>query len=355
MWLANLDETYIILTFVANFLNDSEKIANVFEMRIPGTVRDIPLRHVFGPVPSRRLGRSLGVDLVPHKTCSLNCVYCECGDTTRLTLKRGEYVSVAEIEAELEQVLADAPPLDYITYSGSGEPTLNSGIGELTKWIKSRYPQYKLCLITNGTLLGDDQLIQELQGLDLVIPSFDASLDADFETINRHAPGLDVATMVEGMVKFRQLCPTEFWLEIFVVPGVNDSPESLAAFAAAVAKIHPDKVQLNTLDRPGCVDWIRPATPSELEPFFQALGAIVPVEAVGRAKAVGGGAAVSDGEASARALALIQRRPCTIEDLTQTLNLPVDVVSRLMQGLISTNKAVAEKKSRGLFFRGVEN
>jgi len=353
MRLANLDEAYIILTFAANFLNDSQKRANVFAMRIPGTVKDVPLRHVFGPVPSRRLGRSLGVDLVPHKTCSLDCVYCECGDTTLLTLERKEYVSVAEIKAELGQALADAPALDYITYSGSGEPTLNSGIGELTAWIKARYPQYKLCLITNGTLLGDDQLIRELQGLDLVIPSLDASLDADFEAVNRHAPGLSVASMVDGLAKFRQLCRTAFWLEIFVVPGVNDSPESLAAFAAAVARIRPDKIQLNTLDRPGCVDWVRPATPAELEPFIRVLGGIVPVETICRVKAAAGGAAVSDGEALERALSLIHRRPCTIEDLTQTLNLPATVVSNLMQGLISANKAVAEKKSRGVFFRAV--
>ena len=136
-------------------------------------------KYVFGPVNSRRLGRSLGVDLVPLKTCPLDCVYCEAKATTDLTMERKEYVPVDTVLAELDETLKSFPELDYVTFSGSGEPTLNSRIGDVVKFVKSRYPQYKICLLTNGLLLGDRQLQQDIAEVDLLIPSLDGSCAAE--------------------------------------------------------------------------------------------------------------------------------------------------------------------------------
>ena len=128
---------------------------------------------LFGPVPSRRLGISLGVDLVPHKTCSLNCIYCECGRTTNLTIERKEYVQTETVIAELKNFLEPEPKLDYITFSGAGEPTLHSGIGEIVKFLKTSFPDYKIALLTNGTLFYQPGLIEEVRNIDLILPSLD--------------------------------------------------------------------------------------------------------------------------------------------------------------------------------------
>ncbi|MCK4981982.1 MAG: radical SAM protein, partial [Victivallaceae bacterium] len=153
-------------------------------------------KYLFGPVASRRLGISLGVDLVPFKTCSINCVYCESGVTTNLTLKRREYISADEVIKQLDELLSNNPEIDYLTFSGAGEPTLNSGIGRVVNFVKTNYPQYKICLLSNGTLFSDPELLTEIADIDLCIPSLDASCEEEFKIINRPSPELDFATYV---------------------------------------------------------------------------------------------------------------------------------------------------------------
>src|SRR5210317_1036745 len=142
-------------------------------------------KHLFGPVPSRRLGISLGVDLVPHKVCTLNCIYCECGSTTLLTLDRAEYVPLSEVMDELTDYFEYSPDPDFITFSGAGEPSLHSGIGQILKFIKKLKPGIRVALITNGTLFSDPLVRKELQDVDVVLPSLDAATDAAFRKINR--------------------------------------------------------------------------------------------------------------------------------------------------------------------------
>lgn len=142
-------------------------------------------KYLFGPVPSRRLGISLGVDLVLHKTCSLNCIYCECGRTTNLTVQRNEYVPTEIVLSELNHFLASNPKLDYITFSGSGEPTLHSGIGEIVNYLKNNFPSYKIALLTNGTLFNQSKIRQEVKSIDLILPSLDAVSDKVFQKINQ--------------------------------------------------------------------------------------------------------------------------------------------------------------------------
>ena len=222
-------------------------------------------RYLFGPVPSRRLGISLGIDLVPMKTCTLNCIYCECGKTTHLTLARREYVPSEEVKTEFLHYLANHPKPDYITFSGSGEPTLNSGIGETSGLFGRTRPTYPVAVLTNGTLLFDPKVRDDLKAAAVVMPSLDAATEKVFRKINRPHPRLAVDRMVDGLIRFREEFSGRLWLEIFIVPGLNDSKEELTALKLAIEKISPDQIQLNTLDRPGTVPDIRPASPEELE------------------------------------------------------------------------------------------
>lgn len=238
-------------------------------------------KFVFGPIKSRRLGRSLGVDLVTPKTCPLDCIYCEARATTDLTMERREYVPVKEVLAELEATLSEIEMPDFITFSGAGEPTLNSGIGQVITFIKENFPQCRVCLLTNGLLLGDESLQRELAGLDMIIPSLDASDENEYRLINRPVEGETLEKLVEGMVRFRKANPVKMALEIFVVPGINDSAQSIARFAGLIKIISPDSIQLNTLDRPGVISGIVPAPREKLEEFAGVLKNIVPVEIFG--------------------------------------------------------------------------
>ena len=239
-------------------------------------------KYVFGPINSRRLGRSLGVDLIPLKTCPLDCVYCEAKATTDLTVERREYVPVDVVLAELEEILKTSPELDYVTFSGSGEPTLNSRIGDVVKFVKGRYPQYKLCLLTNGLLLGDTQLQQEIAGVDLLIPSLDGSNAAEYEAINRPVKSMPFDKMLAGLADYLPRAPMPVYLELFVLPGVNDSDASIGRFAEIIRQLQVDKVQLNYLDRPGAVADLPVADEATLIRFLKALRPVVKVETVGK-------------------------------------------------------------------------
>ncbi|NQS74775.1 MAG: radical SAM protein, partial [Methanoculleus sp.] len=287
-------------------------------------------RYLFGPVCSRRLGTSLGVDLVPLKTCTFNCVYCECGRTTRLTGERREYVPTGQVIAEVDEYLARAPDLDYVTFAGSGEPTLHSGIGEIISFIKDRYPRYRIAVLTNGALLGDPDVRAALMRADLVIPSLDAVSEETFQKINRPCPGITARDLLEGLTTFAREFTGEIWLEVFIIPGQNDTEEEILRLKDAISAIRPDHIQVNTLDRPGAEIWVRPASPLALERIASMLG--------GRAEVIG--AACSSQALPPKAtevtdllLATIKRRPCTIDDLVGTLGLRPAEISKCLRVL----------------------
>lgn len=309
-------------------------------------------RYIFGPVASRRLGISLGVDLVPLKTCPLDCIYCESGATTCLTTERREYVPADRVIAQLDEALKKRPELDYLTFSGGGEPTLNSGIGKVVDFAKDHYPQYKICLLTNGCLLGNPDVVREIARVDLVIPSLDASDAGEFKTINRQASGLVFEDMVQGLVEYSRRRTAEMWLELFIVPGVNDSDESIARFAAIIRRIRPDKVQLNTLDRPGVLDWVKPSPVENTMRFIRAFEPFVPVEAVGpfryRSKALRQDIELTD--IDNRILALVSRRPGTLSDLQVALELDAAEIRPHLDRMLHAGKIVAEKQGRGEFY-----
>ncbi len=241
-------------------------------------------KYVFGPINSRRLGVSLGVDLVPLKVCPLDCVYCEARATTLLTMERKEYVPVDTVLEELESVLAASPQLDYITFSGSGEPTLNSRIGDVIRFVKSRYPQYKVCLLTNGLLLGDKELQKDISQLDLLIPSLDGSNAAEYEAVNRPVSSMPFDRFISDLKDYLPRAPMPVYLELFILPGVNDSDEAVSRFAEIIKSLKVDRVQLNTLDRPGAVPDLKCADEATVKRFIAGLKDAAPVEAVGKYK-----------------------------------------------------------------------
>lgn len=305
--------------------------------------------HLFGPVPSRRLGISLGVDLVPHKVCSLNCIYCECGSTTRLTLDRGEYVPEEEIQRELEDYFEKNPDPDFITFSGAGEPTLHSGIGKILKLIKGMKPKVKVALITNGTLFYDASLRKELRDVDVVLPSLDAATDAAFRKINRPRRELSVDAYVQGLIDFRKECRGEFWLEVLILPGYNDDAENILALKNAIQAIEPDRIQLNTLDRPGVIEGLRPATRMELEAIankwdYENVEIVVPVKK--REESV---AFRTDVEAVI--LETISRRPCTLEDIQQILGIHINEINKYLGSLEESGRIESSHQDRGVFYQ----
>jgi len=233
------------------------------------------VKHIFGPVPSRRLGISLGIDLVPYKTCNLDCVYCEAGKTQYKTMERKPYVSVDTIMYELQaHFLNPNPKIDYFTLSGAGEPTLNQDIEIIIGAIKKEFPSYPLALITNGTLFSDPVVRAQVSKVDVILPSFDAASLHTFNLINRPEPSLDFNTIVQGFIDLRDEFTGKIWVEIFVIPGLNDELSELQSMKNALIKIRPDIVHLNSLDRPSSESWVRIEPLSRLEQiceFFQPL------------------------------------------------------------------------------------
>lgn len=311
-------------------------------------------KYLFGPVPSRRLGMSLGVDLVPHKTCPFNCVYCECGETTELTTQRKEYIPTSEVLEELRQVLSTSPDLDYITFSGAGEPLLHIDFGKILRFLKSNF-DYKVCLLTNGILLGNENVSRELSELDLIVPSLDAVNETQFKTINRPEKDLTCDALIDGLIAFRNKNPQiQFHLEIFVVPGINDSDDSIMKFVEVVKKIHPDQVQINSLDRPGCVDWIQPAEKEICQRFLDALTPVVPTKIVAKFKT-----GKSSGKPNCESLKpdeqqileLISRRPMTVTDIAVSLSLDEQQIQTYLQRHIDSGDVICEISERGKFYR----
>ncbi|MCK9308387.1 MAG: radical SAM protein [Methanoculleus sp.] len=305
-------------------------------------------RYLFGPVPSRRLGISLGIDLVPYKTCAFDCIYCECGQTTNLTCERREYVPTDRVIAELDDYLATAPDLDYVTFAGSGEPTLHTGIGEIIAFIKDRYPRYRVAVLTNSAFLTDPEVRAALMQADLVVPSLDAVSEEVFERINRPCPGLTAGQVLAGVVTFAREFPGEVWLEVFIVPGENDTEEELLRLRDAVAAIGPDRVQVNTLDRPGTEIWVQPATPGAVERIASMLG--------GNAGAIGAApesrAMPPEVEDAVEIiLATIRRRPCTSNDIAVLTGLRPAEVAKCLRLLQARGRVEPVRENRGVFYR----
>ncbi|MBN1192433.1 MAG: radical SAM protein [Coriobacteriia bacterium] len=283
--------------------------------------------HLYGPVPSRRLGRSLGIDLVPFKTCTYDCVYCQLGRTTHKTMERQHYVPVDEIMAQLRCRLQSIERPDYITLAGSGEPTLNAGIGDLIGRIKES-TDIPVAVLTNGSLLWMREVADSLMGADLVVPSLDAGDAELFERVNRPCEGISFGVMVEGISEFTTAFSGEVWLEVFLVEGVTSAPAEVSKIAVLVERIRPARTQLNTAWRPPAEADVRPVSGEDLERLSLLLPGTVDItaERTDSASTAGERSSVRDDEI----VSLVERRPCTAEDIATGLGMHVaEVLKRL--------------------------
>jgi len=300
-------------------------------------------RYIFGPVLSRRLGLSLGVDLVEPKTCSLNCIYCECGATNRLTIERKEYVPADAVIEELRDFLSKGEDLDYVTFSGSGEPTLNTGIGKIIRFLKSEFPRYKVAILTNGTLFSDESLVADVLDADLIIPSLDAVSEEVFKRLNRPHRDLKIESIVGGLKNLRKRYSGQIFLEIFIVPGLNDTDEEIDKLADIAREIKPDKIQLNSLDRPPAVPRVKKADYSALlrlslkfDPVAEIIGGYSPREMV-----------IKEEDLMELILNTIRRRPCTREELRDLLKLRMKEVDQTLDILLKNGRIRISSGPRG--------
>ncbi len=300
---------------------------------------------VFGPVPSRRLGRSLGVDLVRLKTCTFDCVFCQLGRTTEKTVERREYVPTGEVLEELAQKLSSAPPPDYVTLSGSGEPTLSEGLGRAIREAR-RLSSAPVAVLTNGSLLGDPEVRRELSAADLVKPSLSAGTEEAFRRVNRPHESIEFDEYVEGLARFREEYKGRIWLEFFVVPGANDSPEELAAFGRHLRRIRPDRLHLNTAVRPPADADCRAATPVELQSLAGRFGGAAEVIADFPRNEVPGGRATE-----VSVLEMLRRRPCTLEDISSGLGAHPAEVLKYVDSLLRSGRIELSRREGRAYYR----
>ena len=295
---------------------------------------------------------SLGVDMVPYKTCTMDCVYCESGKTTDLTVERAEFFSTEDIIEELDLYMSNSPQVDFITFSGAGEPTLHSGIGRVIEFLKTRYPDYKICLLTNGMLLPDVQVFNEVLNVDLIVPSLDAADQETYARINRPAVDVDISVLIDSYRRFHQESDALFYLEIFIIPGINDTPEALKQFKFAISLIQPDRVQLNSLDRPGTEADIPRMTEDAMINIKEFLESDIEIEIIG--KFTGSGESPSDDDAyenlEQKILNLVSRRPCTVDDIQTALRVPEGAVIKLLNRMKHKKIISIRESERGVFY-----
>ena len=303
-------------------------------------------KYIFGPVPSRRLGRSLGIDLVPFKTCTYDCIYCQLGRTTNKTIQKKEWVPVDSVIEQLKDKLGSKP--DYITLSGSGEPTLFSKLEELVSKIK-RLTDIPVAVLTNGSLLWLPEVRKALKPADLVIPSLDAGSNQIFQYVNRPHPDTSFSKMLEGLVKFRDEYDGKYWLEVFLLAGVTTPEMEINRLKTCINSICPDKVQVNTVTRPPAEDFAEPVPEERLEgiaaQLYENAEVIADYQDVHKQQ-----------DFSARredVLTLLKRRPCSIEDIAAGLGLHRNEVVKYVEELSTEGKIEAKHQNQHIYYKAV--
>ena len=306
-------------------------------------------KYLFGPVPSRRLGRSLGVDLTPFKTCSFDCIFCQLGRTTNKTLARDEYVPVKAVIEELDRWLKTEDSADYITLSGSGEPTLNSRFGDVIEFVRS-VSTIPVAVLTNGSLLTDPDVRAQAAHADVVKVSLSAWDQSSFEQVNRPCPGIEFKRLLEGQWLLRKQLEGELWMEVFLVWGTNTTTKDVSSIAELVSAIGPDKVQLNTSVRPPCEEFAYAVPPAQMERLSRLFDP--PAEVI----------AEYSPDLSARIRAdeaaihhMLARRPCTLDQICQAFGLHKNEASKYLGKLVRTGQIEQHRKGRESFYSGVHS
>ena len=303
-------------------------------------------KYLFGPVPSRRLGRSLGVDIVPFKVCTLDCVYCQLGRTSKKSIRRRDYVLVEEVLAELRARLDDGVQADFVTISGSGEPTLNSRLGEIIEGMK-KITDIPVALLTNGTLLYRRDVRADCAKADVVLPSLDAGDEETFRRVNRPHKDISVEKLISGLCAFRKEFVGEIWLEVFLVEGMNASPEQIARIKEAVERIGPDRIQLNTAMRPTAEAGVTKLDASRLQAIAKELGEKCGIVA-GGLPGPAGKHMEAKGE---QLLSVLKRRPCSLDDICSGLGMARNEALKYITRLQQEGVVESERRDGIIFFK----
>lgn len=309
---------------------------------------------IFGPVKSRRLGRSLGIELVPKKVCTMNCIYCEVGKTTNLTLKRKEYYPWDLIERSILQAKEIEDTFDVLTFTGSGEPSLNIHFEKALRLAK-KIIKKPVAVLTNATLLDIPSIRSALAEVDIVLPSLDAGNPETFKKINRPHPKIELKTIIENLKKLREEMKGEMWLEILFVEGINDSEKDLKDLKSAIDYINPHKVQLNTVVRPPAFEKAKPLSFEKLKKIAEFLGERVEiiVDKERLEKAVETFKDLEKEKIKEMIFNYLKRRPSTLEELSSALKIEKEVLEDILKIFISQDK-VKEKLHEGKKFFIVE-
>ncbi len=306
-------------------------------------------KYLFGPVPSRRLGRSLGVDLTPFKTCSFDCIFCQLGRTTNKTVQRKEYVPVKAVISELDEWLKMGDSADYITLSGSGEPTLNSEFGRVIDFVRS-VTTIPVALLTNGSLLSDPEVCAQAAQANVVKVSLSAWDQFSFEHINRPHPDIEFKRLIEGLWLLRSQFKGQIWMEVFLVWGTNTTTKDISRIAELVKAVGPDKVQLNTAVRPPCEEYAYAVPEQQMAGLAKCFDP--PAEVIAEYS--------SDTSAKVRAneediLEMLERRPCTIDQICKVFGLHRNEASKYLGKLVRTGSARERRKEGDIYYSGVHD
>jgi len=303
--------------------------------------------YIFGPVPSRRLGRSLGVDLVPFKTCSYDCIYCQLGRTTNKTMQRKEWVPIDIVTEQLKEKLGSKP--DYITLSGSGEPTLFSRLEDLISRIKD-ITDIPIAVLTNGSLLWLPEVRKALKSADMVLPSLDAGSSQIFQYVNRPHQDITFSKMLQGLVEFRKDYNGQYWLEVFLLAGVTTPEMEINKLKTCINAICPDKVQVNTVTRPPAEGFAEPVSQKQLQTITERL--------YEKAEVIADYSNVhKQQDFSARredVLTLLKRRPCSVEDIAAGLGLHRNEAVKYVEELSSVGRIEAKPHNQQLYYKATK-
>lgn len=296
--------------------------------------------HVFGPVPSRRLGLSLGVDLLPVKTCSYDCLYCQVGRTTAMTIEPGEFCDLSRVLEELGQTLDRVTP-DVITLSGSGEPTLHLHIDQVIDFVKTRTDR-KIAVLTNGSLLWREEVRAKISGAHVILPTLATVFEGTFRRIHRPHPDLRLPLILRGIKDLRQSFKGGLFLEVMLLAGLNDSEAELDGLRKIIQEISPDRVQLNTVARPPADGKALPLDRQRLEEIKSFFGDPAEIIVGTHSKKTGG-----KGDPSAAVIVeMAKRRPVRVQDVALAVNQPVRAVQALIKGLVIKG-ALSEQQHGG--------
>lgn len=309
---------------------------------------------IYGPVPSRRFGLSLGVDVLPHKTCSLDCTYCQLGPTDRLVAEPAAFYPVEEILADVAEALEDGPRPDVITLAGSGEPTLYDPLEALLDGLKA-LADVPLLLITNSSLLWRDEVARAARKADIIAPSLDAGDEETFRRLNRPHPDIDFERMLAGLAAATRAHPGEVRVEVMLVRGVNDDEASLRAIAARLAELRFDRIDVNTPVRPPVPE--RGALPCDAAVLAAALSLFGP-----RAAPIGAFAERRAAEPARRSFddrdkdirEMLLRRPCTVEDIAASLGLPRQEAIASLERLTAAGLVDRRAGAEGTYYHAVK-